>query len=33
MSTQAAQNIVDHFAGGVPARNIYALEVYSPDHL
>ena len=33
MSTQAAQNIVDNFAGGVEARNIYNLEVYSPDHL
>jgi D-3-phosphoglycerate dehydrogenase len=33
MSTQAAQNIVDRFAGGVPTRNIYALEVYSPDHI
>ena len=31
MSTQAAQNIVDMFADGVPPRNIYSLEVYSPD--
>ena len=33
MSTQAAQNIVDNFSGGVEARNIYNLEVYTPDHL
>ena len=32
MSVQSAQNIIDQFNGGVPARNIYALEVYSPDH-
>lgn len=33
MSTHAAQNIVDKFAGGVEERNIYNLEVYTPDHL
>ena len=32
MSVQSAQNIIDQFNGGVPTRNIYALEVYSPDH-
>ena len=33
MSTHAAQNIVDKFSGGVEERNIYNLEVYTPDHL
>lgn len=33
MSTQAAQNIVEKFSGGVKERNIYNLEVYTPDHL
>jgi len=31
MSVQSAQNILDMFDGGVPARNIYDLEVFSTN--
>ncbi len=31
MSVQSAQNIIDMFNGGVPKRNIYALEAFSTD--